>query len=69
MNNGLRNTQVKFLFKKAFARCSRSPKNAIGLMYGINAVPQNCLLNPNGVIIATALRGEDLMKKLGEILK
>lgn len=37
-------------------------------LYGINAVPANFLIDPNGVIIAKNLRGEDLDKKLDEIL-
>lgn len=44
-------------------------KNAAAVLYGINAVPQNFLLDPNGVIIAKDLRGEELTKKLGEIIK
>lgn len=35
--------------------------------YGVNSIPSNVLLNPDGVIIASDLRGEDLQKKLAEI--
>ncbi len=38
-------------------------------LYGVNSVPTNFLLDPNGVIIAKNLRGEDLENKLKEILK
>jgi len=44
-------------------------KNEVALMYGINAVPQMFLLDPNGVIIAKDLGGEDLAKKLEETIK
>lgn len=44
-------------------------KNEVALMYGINAVPQSFLLDPDGVIIARDLSGEELLKKLEEVLK
>ncbi|UOB16678.1 TlpA disulfide reductase family protein [Abyssalbus ytuae] len=44
-------------------------KNEVALSYGITAVPQNFLLDPNGVIIAKNLRGEDLAARLTEIFK
>ncbi|HRP56797.1 TlpA disulfide reductase family protein [Agriterribacter sp.] len=37
-------------------------------LYGIKAIPMNYLLDKEGKIIAKSLRGEDLIKKLGEIL-
>jgi thiol-disulfide isomerase/thioredoxin len=43
-------------------------KNAASTLYGIRAIPQNYLLDPEGKIIATNLRGDDLEKKLSEIL-
>jgi peroxiredoxin len=43
--------------------------NKVVLQYGIRAVPQNFLVDPNGIIVAKNLRGEDLIKRLGEILK
>lgn len=42
--------------------------NAAGKMYGIRSIPQNILLDPEGIIIAKNLRGEDLGKKLEELL-
>lgn len=44
-------------------------KNEVAVMYGINSVPQNLLINPQGVIIAKNLRGEALTKKLAELIK
>ena len=41
--------------------------NAAGKLYGINSIPSNILLDPEQVIIAKNLRGDDLRKKLEEI--
>ena len=41
--------------------------NEVAKLYGINAIPQNLLIDPHGKIIAKNLRGEDLEDKLGEI--
>lgn len=38
-------------------------------LYGIEGIPFNVLVDPNGVIIAKELRGPDLEKKLSEVLK
>lgn len=43
--------------------------NAVALMYAISSVPQNLLINPQGVIIAKNLRGEDLTEKLSAYIK
>jgi len=42
--------------------------NAVAKLYGIQAIPQNLLLDPQGKIIAKNLRGEALTKKLSEVL-
>lgn len=42
--------------------------NAAGKLYGINSIPANILLDPEGTIIAKNLRGEDLHNKLAELL-
>ena len=42
--------------------------NAVAKLYDIKAVPQNFLIDPNGKIIARNLRGEDLLKKLDQLL-
>ena len=39
------------------------------LLYNINAIPFSVLVDPKGVIIAKNLRGEELHKKLAEVLK
>jgi peroxiredoxin len=43
--------------------------NAAAKLYGIRSIPSNVLLDQKGVIIAKNLRGEDLKKKLKELLK
>jgi peroxiredoxin len=43
--------------------------NAVAKLYGVRAIPQNLLIDPAGVIIARNLTGEELAKKLGEVLK
>jgi peroxiredoxin len=42
--------------------------NAVAQMYRIQSIPQNILVDPTGKIIAKDLRGEDLEKKLCELL-
>ncbi len=37
--------------------------------YAINSIPQTILLDPNGVIIAKGLRGDELVKKLEEVIQ
>lgn len=43
--------------------------NEVSVAYGINSIPANFLLDPNGKIIGRNLRGKDLMDKLGEFIK
>lgn len=43
--------------------------NGAALSYGIKAIPQNILVDPNGIIIGRNIRGEDLRLKLQHILK
>jgi len=43
-------------------------RNAAAQQYGIQAIPFNFLVDPNGVIIARDLRGTALEKKLAEVL-
>jgi peroxiredoxin len=44
-------------------------KNEVAVMYGINSVPQNLLIDPQGMVIAKNLRGEALTEKLKELIK
>jgi peroxiredoxin len=41
--------------------------NAAVKLYGVQGIPQNFLIDPQGKIVARSLRGADLEKKLGEI--
>ena len=43
--------------------------NAVAQKFGINSIPQNFLIDPNGVIIGRNLRGPDLESKLESVLK
>ena len=43
--------------------------NAVAKQYGIQAIPQNYLLDPSGKIIAKGVRGEELEKKLAEVMQ
>ncbi|WP_197492181.1 TlpA disulfide reductase family protein [Arachidicoccus ginsenosidimutans] len=44
-------------------------KNAVAVLYGINAVPANFLIDPSGKIVAQDLRGDELNNKLATIFK
>ena len=44
-------------------------KNEVAVQYGIQAIPQNFLIDPQGKIIGKNLRGEGLNKKLEELFK
>lgn len=43
-------------------------KSEVAALYGIKAIPQNFLIDPNGKIIAKNLHGDELERKLKEIL-
>ncbi len=43
--------------------------NSAGQTYGVKAIPQNILIDPNGIIVARNLHGDALNAKLQEILK
>ena len=43
--------------------------NAVAKAYGVNSIPTNFLLDPQGKIVGKSLRGEELDKKLEEIYK
>jgi alkyl hydroperoxide reductase subunit AhpC len=42
--------------------------NAVAKQYKIQSIPQNLLIDPNGIIIGKNLRGEALGQKLCEVL-
>ncbi|TCD26511.1 hypothetical protein EZ456_13030 [Pedobacter psychrodurus] len=47
-----------------------SPANIDGgamKTYGIRAIPANFLVDPNGIIVAKNLHGDELQKKLAEL--
>ena len=47
----------------------KGDRDKAALIYGVSYYPTNFLIDRNGIIIAKDLRGEDLRKKLIEILK
>jgi len=44
-------------------------KTDIAVQYGITAIPQNFLINPEGVIVAKDLRGENVNEKIAAFIK
>jgi hypothetical protein len=38
-------------------------------LYGIQAIPQNYLIDPKGIIVGKNLRGDALLDKLEELFK
>jgi peroxiredoxin len=44
-------------------------RNEVAQSYGVAAIPQSFLIDPNGIIIAKNLRGNDLIEKLKEVIK
>ncbi len=42
--------------------------NEAAQLYGVRAIPQNFLIDPNGKIIAVNLHGDELMRKLASLL-
>lgn len=44
-------------------------ENDVAKLYGVRAIPQNFLIGPDGKILAKNIRGEELGKKLGELLQ
>lgn len=47
----------------------QSWQNAAGTIYGVRSIPQNVLVDPEGIIVARNVHGEDLNNKLRELLK
>ena len=43
-------------------------QNEAAQLYGVNSIPHSVLLDPQGVIVAKNLRGQELHDKLGELL-
>ena len=42
-------------------------KSLVAEVYNVNSIPDNLLIDPQGIIVARGLRGEDLFSKLKEI--
>lgn len=50
------------------AALTKEEGDAMRKLYGIQSIPMNFLIDPQGKIVATYLRGEALLKKLEEVL-
>jgi thiol-disulfide isomerase/thioredoxin len=48
---------------------AKGQANEVAVKYGVQAIPANFLINPNGVIIAKNLDGAELEKTLADLLK
>ena len=44
-------------------------KNAASEVYAVNAIPDNLLIDPDGIVVARGLRGEGLKSRLAEIFE
>ena len=42
-------------------------KSVAAEVYSVNSIPDNLLINPEGIVVARGLRGEALAKKLAEV--
>ncbi|WP_245735195.1 TlpA disulfide reductase family protein [Pedobacter hartonius] len=47
----------------------RDLKNELATRFGISAIPQNALIDPNGVVIAKNLLGKDLLSQLSKFIR
>ncbi|AOM79344.1 hypothetical protein BFS30_20530 [Pedobacter steynii] len=46
----------------------KANKNEAAMLYGVDAIPQNWLLDPNGLVVEKNLRGEDLDKQIERLM-
>jgi peroxiredoxin len=44
-------------------------RNTAAVLFGVRSIPQNFLIDPNGIIVEKNLRGEALQQTLSEIIK
>lgn len=47
----------------------KQSKNEAASQFGVSGIPDNFLIDPNGIVIARGLRGDALEKKLEELIK
>jgi peroxiredoxin len=70
---GMKNSWIKAIRKDELNWTHLSDlkgwNNEVAILYGIQSIPQNFLLNPEGKIIAKNLKAEELDEKLAELLK
>jgi hypothetical protein len=46
----------------------KAPETSVAYLLAVSYVPHTFLLDPNGVILAVDVRGDDLMNMLAEML-
>jgi peroxiredoxin len=46
----------------------KAENNEAALLYAVSAIPQNWLIDPDGIILATNLRGADLAEKIEKLI-
>lgn len=46
----------------------KAKKNVAALLYGVDAIPQNWLIDPNGIVLGINLRGEDLAQQIEQLI-
>jgi peroxiredoxin len=56
-------------YKMKWVNALEGGDNKAATIYGVNSYPDNFLIAPDGTIIARKLRGEELRKKLEELIK
>ena len=44
-------------------------QNTVAKLFGVRSIPQNLLIDPNGIIVGKNLRGEELQQTLSKIIK
>ena len=46
----------------------KAKNNAAALLYGVDAIPQNWLIDPKGIVIGINLRGKDLAQQIEKLI-
>ena len=46
----------------------KAKKNAAALLYGVDAIPQNWLIDPKGIVVGINLRGKDLAQQIEKLI-
>lgn len=63
--NAIKNDQITWIQISDL----KGQQNKVAILYGVQSVPANFLIDPNGIIIAKNLSSGDLLSKLKELLE